>query len=277
MTYETLWHRLTDLYEADEAKAIVRWVLDVHFGMSLADILCGKVTELSANDQEELEKIVQRLEKGEPVQYALGVADFCGRQFHVEPGVLIPRPETAELCQWIKRSTCLSPCEVLDIGTGSGCIAITLALDIPEAEVTGWDISDTALCIARQNAEALGADVTFEHQDALNPPSDSRRWDVMVSNPPYICSEERDGMAKNVLDYEPYEALFGPRDDPSLFYKRIGDYAIRALKPGGYLYYELNPLTVDDVCNYLHQIGFTEIEIREDQYGKQRFLKTKKI
>ena len=289
MTYETLWHRLTDLYEADEAKAIVRWVLDVRFSMSLADILCGKVTELSANDQEELEKIVQRLEKGEPVQYVIGVADFCGRQFHVEPGVLIPRPETAELCRWITShgdrhavrpsdlTACLSPCEVLDIGTGSGCIAITLALEIPEAKVTAWDISDTALRIARQNAEALRADVTFKHQDTLNPPADSRRWDVIVSNPPYICTEERDGMAKNVLDYEPHEALFGPEEDPALFYKRIGDYAIRALKPGGYLYFELNPLTVDDVSNYLHKIGFTEIEIREDQYGKRRFLKTKKI
>jgi len=289
MTYETLWHRLTNLYEADEAKAIVRWVLDVRFGMSLADILCGKVTELSANDQEELEKIVQRLEKGEPVQYIIGVADFCGRQFHVAPGVLIPRPETAELCRWITShgdrhavrpsdlTACLSPCEVLDIGTGSGCIAITLALEIPKAKVTAWDISDTALCIARQNAEALGADVTFEHQDALNPPADVGRWDVIVSNPPYICTEERDGMVKNVLDYEPHEALFGPEEDPTLFYKRIGDYAIRALKSGGFLYYELNPLTVDDVSNYLREIGFAEIEIREDQYGKQRFLKTKKI
>ena len=288
MTYETLWHRLTNLYEADEAKAIVRWVLDVRFGMSLADILCGKVTELSANDQEELEKIVQRLEKGEPVQYIIGVADFCGRQFHVAPGVLIPRPETAELCRWITShgdrhavrpsdlTACLSPCEVLDIGTGSGCIAITLALEIPKAKVTAWDISDTALCIARQNAEALGADVTFEHQDALNPPADAGRWDVIVSNPPYICTEERDGMVKNVLDYEPHEALFGPEEDPSLFYKRIGDYAIRALKSGGFLYYELNPLTVDDVSNYLREIGFAEIEIREDQYGKQRFFKTKK-
>ena len=174
-------------------------------------------------------------------------------------------------------TACLSPCEVLDIGTGSGCIAITLALEIPKAKVTAWDISDTALCIARQNAEALGADVTFEHQDALNPPADVGRWDVIVSNPPYICTEERDGMVKNVLDYEPHEALFGPEEDPSLFYKRIGDYAIRALKSGGFLYYELNPLTVDDVSNYLREIGFAEIEIREDQYGKQRFLKTKKI
>ena len=288
MTYETLWHRLTDLYGADEAKAIVRWVLDVHFGLSLADILCGKVTELSANDQEELEKITQRLEKGEPVQYILGVADFCGRQFHVSPGVLIPRPETAELCRWITShgdrhavrsdglTACLSPCEVLDIGTGSGCIAITLALEIPEAKVTAWDISDIALRIARQNAESLGADVAFEHQDALLPPTDTRRWDVIVSNPPYICSEERDEMAKNVIDYEPREALFGPREDPSLFYKRIGNYAIQTLRPNGHLYFELNPLTADTVSDHLARLGFQDIEIHLDQFGKRRMMKAVK-
>ena len=283
MTYETLWHRLTDLYGADEAKAIVRWVLDVRFGMSLADILCGKVTELSANDQEELEKIMQRLEKGEPVQYILGVADFCGRLFQVEPGVLIPRPETAELCRWITlhvRSSdltaCLSPCEVLDIGTGSGCIAITLALDIPGSRVTAWEIADEALHIAQRNANALGADVTFVHQDALTPSDELGRWDLIVSNPPYICPEERDGMEKNVLDYEPHEALFGPEGDPALFHKRIGDYAIHALKSGGMLFFELNPLTADVVSDHLTRLGFQDIEIRPDQFGRQRMLKVVK-
>ena len=288
MTYETLWHRLTNLYEADEAKAIVRLVLDVRYGLSWADILCGKVTELSANDQTELEKIAQRLEKGEPVQYVLGVADFCGRPFHVESGVLNPRPETAELCRWITShgdrhavrsdglTACLSPWEVLDIGTGSGCIAITLALDIPETKVTAWDISDIALRIARQNAESLGADVTFEHQDALIPPTDTRRWDVIVSNPPYISSEERDEMAKNVLDYEPREALFGPEEDSALFYKRIGDYAIQTLKPDGHLFFELNPLTADTVSDYLTHLGFQDIEIRLDQFGKRRMMKAVK-
>ena len=294
MTYETLWHRLTDLYEADEAKAIVRWVLDVRFGMSLADILCGKVTELSANDQEELEKIVQRLEKGEPVQYIIGVADFCGRQFHVEPGVLIPRPETAELCRLIlstdlhgqirniREIPCHSDANILDIGTGSGCIAITLALEMPEAKVTAWDISDDALRIASENASRLGAKVTFEHRDALSISLTSHllpitpHYDLIVSNPPYICNQEADGMAQNVLDYEPHEALFGPEEDPALFYKRIGDYASIALKPGGWLYFELNPLTADEVSAYLEALGFIDTEIRCDQFGKRRFLKTMK-
>ena len=149
MTYEELWHRLTPLYEPGEAKAIVRLLLDERYGLSWADVLGGKVTELSANDQTELEKMMLRLENGEPIQYIIGVADFCGRQFRVAPGVLIPRPETEELCRWIISQKGQSPlCEILDIGTGSGCIAITLTLELPDAKVTAWDISDDALRIA---------------------------------------------------------------------------------------------------------------------------------
>ena len=282
MDYEALWHRLTPLYETNEAKAIVRWVLDVHFGLSMADILCGKIMTLSANDQKDLETILQRLEKGEPVQYVIGVADFCGRQFHVEPGVLIPRPETEELCRWIVEESGDKTC-ILDIGTGSGCIAITLALEMPKAEVTAWDISDEALQIAQKNAKNLDADVQFEHQDILNISPDSclltpdSCYDLIVSNPPYIQPKESDEMGKNVLDYEPHQALFTPDDQPIIFYQRIGNYAWQNLKQGGALYFELNPLTVDDVSDYLHSIGFSEVEIRQDQFGKQRFLKAKKI
>ena len=282
MDYEALWHRLTPLYETNEAKAIVRWVLDVHFGLSMADILCGKIMTLSANDQKDLETILQRLEKGEPVQYVIGVADFCGRQFHVEPGVLIPRPETEELCRWIVEESGDKTC-ILDIGTGSGCIAITLALEMPKAEVTAWDISDEALQIAQKNAKNLDADVQFEHQDILNISPDSclltpdSCYDLIVSNPPYIQPKESDEMGKNVLDYEPHQALFTPDDQPIIFYQRIGNYAWQNLKQGGALYFELNPLTVDDVSDYLHSIGFSEVEIRQDQFGKQRFLKATKI
>ena len=231
MDYESLWHRLTAIYEAGEAKAIVRLVLEERFGFSLADILSGKVASLSDADKKTLHAMMYRLESGEPVQYVLGVADFCGRQFHVAPGVLIPRPETAELCQWIiQRTTCLSPCEVLDIGTGS----VHLQLD-------------------------------------------ERRWDIIVSNPPYIMPKEREGMEKNVLDHEPEIALFAPQEEPAIFYYKIADYAQQALKPHGYLYFELNPLTAEVVADYLWQLGFQDIEIRKDQFGKNRFLKAKKI
>lgn len=275
MSYEELWHRLTPLYEAGEAKAVARWVLDVRFGLSMADILCGKVTDLSANDQAELEKMMLRLEKGEPVQYVVGTADFYGRQFHVEPGVLVPRPETAGLCEWILTQKS-RPSALLDIGTGSGCIAITLALEMPETKVSAWDISDAALGIAQGNAKTLEADVCFEKQDALSPPSDSRRWDVIVSNPPYIKPQERDGMAENVLNHEPELALFAPEENPIIFYQRIGDYAWKSLTSGGLLFYELNPLTANEVSTYLSRLGFEEIEIRQDLFGKQRMLKAKK-
>ena len=277
MTYETLCHRLTTCYDAGEAKALVRWVLDMRFGMSLTDILCGKVTQLSADDQAELEKIMQRLENGEPVQYIIGVADFAGRQFQVAPGVLIPRPETAELCEWIISSEKRDKkCRLLDIGTGSGCIAITLAAALPQAQVAAWDISDDALRIAQGNARAMGVQVTFEQHDILNT-SLHDAYDVIVSNPPYIKPSERDGMAQNVLNYEPQIALFAPEQNPIIFYQRIGDYAWQSLNNEGLLFFELNPLTADDVESYLSNLGFSDIEIRQDQFGKQRFLKAKKI
>ena len=277
MTYETLCHRLTTCYEAGEAKALVRWVLDVRFGLSLADILCGKVTQLSADDQAELEKIMRRLEKGEPVQYIIGVADFAGRQFHVAPGVLIPRPETAELCGWVV-SEAKHTSKLLDIGTGSGCIAITLAAELSHAHVSAWDISDDALCIAHKNAKLLGVNVAFEKHDILDASLTSIQssYDIIVSNPPYIKPSERDGMAQNVLDYEPAIALFAPQDNPIIFYQRISDFAWQNLTDGGNLFFELNPLTAEPVGDYLHQLGFSDIEFRQDLYGKQRFLKATK-
>ena len=312
MKYETLWRRLTGIYDTDEAKAIVRWVLDVRFGLSLTDIVCGKTDELGEAAQAELEAMMQRLEQAEPVQYVVGVAEFCGRQFHVEPGVLIPRPETGEMVRWgIESEECRVKSEesaapervkseescVLDIGTGSGCIAITLALEIPEAKVTAWDISEKALSIAKKNAEALGADVTFEKQDILklgealnhgDRHSDLRyatiiepvpmiQWDVIVSNPPYVCEQEKATMEKHVLEHEPHLALFVPDDNPLRFYRAIAQYAKAALKPGGLLYFELNPLYARETEALLQNLGFAETEIKPDMFGKQRFLKAKKI
>ena len=288
MGYEELWQRLTPLYDAGEAKAIVRLVLDECYGLSWADVLGGKVSELSANDQTELEKIMLRLEKGEPVQYIIGVADFCGRQFHVEPGVLIPRPETEELCRMVIEEREISQkgqsplCEILDIGTGSGCIAITLALELPDAKVTAWDISDDALRIASANAKALSASVNFQHHDALDSSlftlhSSLPKWDLIVSNPPYICRKEADGMDKNVLGYEPHEALFVSDDDPLLFYRAIARYATKALKPNGKLFFEINPLYADDLTQLLGEMLCYNAEILNDQFGKPRFLKATKI
>ena len=378
MTYNQLWKRLTAIYNEREAQAIVRTVLDALFGMSLTDICLGKVTQLSADDTTRLEKIMQRLEKSEPVQYVLGAGWFAGRLFDVAPGVLIPRPETEDLVKWAcdeakekednskeergkeekevskkgeapqkeeqllssplkeeeeglrkgkdasqkeeqplssllkeekeglrkgedasqKEEQLLSSLlksnkevsekgeevphpSILDIGTGSGCIAITVALALPQARVTAWDISTDALAIAAGNAHRLGASVRFEHQDALNAPDDEERWDVIVSNPPYICDKERADMSDNVLSYEPELALFVPDSDPLLFYRAIARYASKALKPGGRLLFETNTAYVHEVAQAMANEGFTAIEVRNDCFGKPRmvkgdFLKVKK-
>ena len=296
MTYNQLWKRLTVIYNEREAQAIVRTVLDALFGMSLTDICLGKVTQLSADDTTRLEKIMQRLEKSEPVQYVLGSEWFAGRLFDVAPGVLIPRPETEDLVKW----TCDEAKEkednskeergkeekevpekgeeaphpsILDIGTGSGCIAITVALALPQARVTAWDISTDALAIAAGNAHRLGASVRFEHQDALSAPDDEERWDVIVSNPPYICDRERADMSDNVLSYEPELALFVPDSDPLLFYRAIARYASKALKPGGRLLFETNTAYAHEVAQAMADEGFTAIEVRNDCFGKPRMVK----
>lgn len=353
MTYNQLWKRLTAIYNEREAQAIVRTVLDALFGMSLTDICLGKVTQLSADDTTRLEKIMQRLEKSEPVQYVLGAGWFAGRLFDVAPGVLIPRPETEDLVKWAcdeakekednskeergkeekevskkgeapqkEEQLLSSPLKeeeeglrkgkdasqkeeqplssllknnkevsekgeevphpsILDIGTGSGCIAITVALALPQARVTAWDISTDALAIAAGNAHRLGASVRFEHQDALSAPDDEARWDVIVSNPPYICDRERADMSDNVLSYEPELALFVPDSDPLLFYRAIARYASKALKPGGRLLFETNTAYVHEVAQAMANEGFTAIEVRNDCFGKPRmvkgdFLKVKK-
>ena len=325
-TYQQLWQSLTPLYDAGEAQAIVRTVLDVKYGMTLTDIICGKVNEISADEERKLEEIIIRLQKGEPVQYVLGEADFAGRTFHVEPGVLIPRPETAELCQWIEKdmieksivssedspedSSGNSPQAtddaslILDICTGSGCIAITLGLNIPNSEVTGWDISEDALRIAQGNVEMMKAgNVRIEHQDALALPKaaetdnekmkgnddkevvkpkgkaktpSTQKWDLIVSNPPYICEKEKADMEKNVLEHEPSLALFVPDEDPLKFYRAIAEYASSALKSGRALYFEINPIYEKETREMLLKLDFKDIETKEDAFGKKRMMRAMK-
>lgn len=273
MTYRELWRTLEPLYGNGEARAITDYVLDVCFGLSKADILCGAVDEMTAEKTAELNKIFGRLTEGEPVQYVLGRAEFSGRWFNVRPGVLIPRPETEELCAWITADSKASASpKVLDIGTGSGCIAITLQLDMPESNVTAWDISADALDVARENAQRFGANVNFVKQDALNAKPEGK-WDVIVSNPPYICEKEKKDMAVNVLEHEPHTALFVPDADPLLFYRAITRLAVQTLNKGGRLYFEINPIYADDTCRMMQAEGMTAVELRSDMYGKQRMAK----
>ena len=214
------------------------------------------------------------------MQYVLGVADFCGRQYHVEPGILIPRPETEHLCRLITEhvangSPIRATRSILDIGTGSGCIAITLALDIPNSHVTAWDISPTALRVAKDNAQRLGAKINVQEVDVLSSPSPWRGmgggFSLIVSNPPYICDSEADQMEANVLDYEPEIALFVPDDDPLKFYVPIMNLAQSALHPGGQLWLETNPLYEEIIEERLLELGFN-VTAHDDQFGKTRFI-----
>ena len=273
MTYRDICQFLCCRYDEGEARAVARYLLEVGYGLSMSDILCGAVEQLP---QAELKEKMQRLADGEPVQYVVGTAEFCGRRFHVAPGVLIPRPETAELCQWIIEET-RGGLPILDIGTGSGCIAITLALDIPNAEVEAWDISLEALTIAHKNANTLNANVTFKEKDIIKcsiaPVLAEQKVSVIVSNPPYIVPSESSAMSDSVLNHEPNIALFTPEDDPLKFYRAISDYAKTALLPQGKLYFEINPLFAQQLEALLKKQGFGDITFKNDQYGKQRFVR----
>ena len=265
MTYEEFWKSLTPIYDSGEAKAIARLVAEVLCGLSWADLMVGK-------DMTAVDGVLQRLLSGEPVQYVLGEADFYGRSFSVGPGV---RPETQELCRWILANQYPTPPRVLDIGTGSGCIAITLAKEMQTATIEGWDISDSALQIARKNVLRHGASVELSRHNILETPWDNSHglWDVIVSNPPYICRSEAADMKPWVVDHEPETALFVSDDDPLLFYRHISHYAWASLHDGGTVYFEVNPLYANQITALLCSVGFTNVKTLDDQFGKTRFIR----
>lgn len=259
---------LQQIYPAGEARAIYRMVMELRFGLSRTDILLGKDKDLSAENLTELQNIMQRLAAGEPVQYVLGMAEFCGHTFHVRPGVLIPRPETAELVQ----AACSEPkgSSVLDIGTGSGCIAVSLAL--AGYKVTAFDISEQALSIAQANAESLNTDVEFIHENILHPSITERKWDIIVSNPPYICQSEAEEMHRNVLQHEPHLALFVPDETPLLFYEAIANYGLSHLSNEGRIYLEINRKYGLEICDLLSRKGYQDIRLLDDQFQNPRFI-----
>lgn len=288
MTYDDIWRRLAGVYDQREARAVARMLVEEKFGLSFTDIICGAVETLSDADKQWIEAAVKRLELGEPIQYVLGWAWFGGLKFNVRSGVLIPRPET----EWLVDNICAHPApsndrplRILDIGTGSGCIALSIKQRLPETYVEAWDISTEALSIAADNARSLGLDVVWRQQDALNitpnvlstTPNDnsavpdSPLWDVIVSNPPYICERERTDMARNVLEHEPSTALFVPDTDPLLFYRAITRYAVGSLNEGGRLLFECNTLYAGDTARMMADEGMTATQVYDDCFGKPRF------
>lgn len=264
--------------EEREARALAFVVLEDAFGLSHTDIYLGKDTAFSEDDTIRLEKILRRLEQGEPVQYVIGTAQFCDLTFRVTPDTLIPRPETEELVGWVASLLpSEAPCSVLDVGTGTGCIAISLAKQFPRAQVTAWDISEGALAVARQNAETNGVTVDFCQKDVLEvvnesaasaPSSDAL---YIVSNPPYICERERTEMEAHVLDYEPASALFVPDTDPLLFYRALARLG-QQLNAAAVLV-EINQAYGQETVEMFQSSGYSNVELRRDIYGKDRMIK----
>lgn len=297
MTYHDICQRLTPLYGPQEAKAMTRMLLEDLFSLSFADILCGATEHLSDADTLRLQQSVARLLDAEPLQYVTGTAFFCGHPFHVAPGVLIPRPETEWIVDTAVGIVTASAPRILDIGTGSGCIAtsISLALANRHCYTEAWDISEDALRIAADNAERLGADVKFRRRDALRLEEDfpaeenqggaealsdtnaaAESWDIIVSNPPYICNREAAAMHANVLRHEPHLALFVPDTDPLLFYRAIARYSMRSLRKGGWLLFECNTLYAHDTAQMASDMGFATSVVEDDCFGKPRFVKAQK-
>ena len=283
LSYQQLWQQLVPLYEVGEARALMRLLMETQFGISLPDLLCYGTSLLDEEKQEQLHEMMRRLRDSEPIQYVLGKAMFCGRMFHVEPGVLIPRPETEVLCRWVMETSPLPSPEgreavstqprILDIGCGSGCIAVTLALEMEGAQVTAYDISPKALEVTKHNAACLGVQITTKHIDILAAESKGESFDIIVSNPPYICRDEAAAMHPNVLLHEPHEALFVPDTDPLCFYAAIARFAKVHLSSGGLLFFECNPAYIQDVAHLLSASGFRDVATRNDDFGKTRFVK----
>ena len=288
--------KLQQRYGSGEGRALYELILSQRFGLSRTDILLGKDTTLSAEKQAELQIIVDRVVKGEPVQYVLGCEEFCGHEFLVGPGVLIPRPETQQLAHLVEQNVAPGS-TVLDVGTGSGCIAISLAL--AGYKVTALDVSDEALAIAKQNAERLSAEVEFVKGDILGNEelrikNEVSSRDMMaaanssffilhssfysiVSNPPYICESEASAMDANVLDHEPRLALFVPDDDPLLFYRAISEFGREHLCDEGQIFFEVNRAYAEQVAELLQQKGYEEAQVEKDEYNNNRFVWARKI
>ena len=267
---EQLRSGLAGVAEPQEVQAMIRIICEDIFNYDQVDVALRQESELPDFAQERVTEIIARLRRHEPLQYIVGSARFHGHRFKVTPAVLIPRPETEQLIDMIIDENSASDLRVLDMGTGSGCIAISLARALKFAQVDALDVSSDALAVARENAALLKVKVRFFESDMLSPQPPAR-YDIIVSNPPYVCWSERESMERNVLDYEPGQALFVPDNDPLLFYKAIAAYAAQSLERGGRLYLEINQRFGNEVKRLLEGNGFDEVRIIEDSYGKTRF------
>ena len=263
---------LGSYYPAGEVAAFTRIIATEILGIPQMTFFLKDNVELTHEQEATLEDAINRLQKHEPIQYIQGYSDFCGLRFKVTPATLIPRPETSELVEWIAREATGNE-RILDIGTGSGCIAVSLANKMPQSEVTAWDISAEALTVATENSRSNGTEVLFEQVDIIAYQPEEKQFDIIVSNPPYIKENEKSAMHSNVLDWEPHTALFVPDSDPLLFYRTIAKKGLTLLKPGGTLYFEINRAHGAETVEMLAGLGYTGIELRKDFAENDRMIK----
>ena len=265
--------QLTELYGREEAEQFF-YMLSEHFlGFTKVEVALEAQKELTPAEIGEFDQALKRLKQQEPIQYIIGKTYFYGNDFKVTTATLIPRPETEELVKWIIADNQDRNINILDIGTGSGCIAISLSQNLSRARVSAVDISAEALLIAKENATNLNVSVNFQQQDILNATSFSDNFDVVVSNPPYVRDLEKEMMSANVLDYEPGTALFVTNEDPLLFYRKIAQLFLAEAKKEATLYFEINEYLGSELKELLSNLGFQFVEIRKDFRGKDRMLK----
>ena len=266
--------QLKDLYPATEIKSFTYLILEKLTGFSRTEIIVNKNTVFSLNQRYEIESIIEKLKIFVPIQYILGETEFYGLTFSVNESVLIPRPETEELVDWVQNENDTNEnLNILDIGTGSGCIAISLKHEFKNATVDAFDISVKSLEIAKLNAKLNNLDLFFWKIDILNTPNLDQKWDIIVSNPPYIPEQEKNEMHANVLENEPHIALFVPNDDPLLFYRHIAMFAQKHLKINGKLYFEIHRDAGQTCISLLKELGFKGIELRKDISGNDRMVR----
>ncbi len=265
---------LNAFYPQEEIRNFVWIILEHLLGFSRTDLTLKSDYILGEEDQLFCTEALLKLKQQVPIQHITGYTEFYGFKFNVNNEVLIPRTETEELVQWIIRENSLLVPSILDIGTGSGCIPITLKKHIPQAIVSAWDISPQALAVAKSNGHINNVEINFKLQDALKPNiTQESKYDIIVSNPPYIRKLEKELMQDNVLKHEPHVALFVDDNDPLLFYRAISKLAIRALNTKGTLYFEINEALGKQTCDLMRQVGFKEVELRKDIFGKDRMVK----
>ena len=275
-TIELIRSELQGLYPDTEIRSFTKLLISKLTGFSNTEIILNKNTIFSAEQRKILDSFIEKLKIHMPIQYILGKTEFYGLEFIVNQSVLIPRPETEELVEWILNSVHdNSNLKLLDIGTGSGCIAIGLKNNLTQSQITAFDISEEALLIAQKNAELNNLKINFEQVDILKNLNLNEKWDVIVSNPPYIPENEKIEISQNVLDFEPHLALFVPEFDPLVFYKKIADFGKAHLNENGSLFFEIHYTKANQIIELLKSLGYFEIELRKDIYKNDRMIKAK--